>query len=376
MNRLLLTAIAVISLSVSSLAQDGRAIDVLAKQIIKVVKHLDTTNATTYIKHMIELEDIHEMVELSSIGEEEKEMVLGMISEKDITERHTRNFYRLVNDIQNTGINWKGVKYEEFLYRLRMDDGVKELKGDIYLQEGENHYKMQVMAAFIEGEYELLELTRLKVSYELNGYPEGYDPDAEAEAAAEEMVRAMEEAMKEMEAEEIDEKQLEEDQKLINRIEEAERQNQEQRRIVYEEADAQHQDREQEATIIFEEDLYQPDSNIPVQEEIIDFPDISAEFPGGNEAMMQFIMENIVYPTESIELGEQGKVYTSFVVEADGSITNIQIMRGVSPELDKEAKRVIALMPKWTPAESGGKKIRAMVRVPINFELSSGEENK
>ena len=77
--------------------------------------------------------------------------------------------------------------------------------------------------------------------------------------------------------------------------------------------------------------------------------------------------------TEAIELGIQGKVYTSFIVETDGSLSNIQIMRGVSPEIDEEAKRIISIMPKWIVGEMGGKKIRTKVRVPIAFVLS-GEE--
>ena len=69
-------------------------------------------------------------------------------------------------------------------------------------------------------------------------------------------------------------------------------------------------------------------------------------------------------------MNEQGRVFLSFVVEKDGSITNVSIERGVSPEIDKEAKRVIRKMPKWIPGEASGKKCRARCRLPINFQLN------
>ena len=109
---------------------------------------------------------------------------------------------------------------------------------------------------------------------------------------------------------------------------------------------------------------------IEVEEEIIDFPDVEATFPGGPAAMIKFINENIQYPQTSIEMNEQGRVYLSFVVESDGSITNIAVERGVSSDLDREAKRVVRSMPKWTPGESKGKKARTRCRLPINFTLN------
>ena len=105
------------------------------------------------------------------------------------------------------------------------------------------------------------------------------------------------------------------------------------------------------------------------EEEVIEFPDVEAEFIGGPQALMKYIQLNIQYPPTSIEMNEQGKVYLSFVVEPDGSISNVVVERGVSPDLDKEAKRVVRSMPNWKPGESKAKKSRTRCRLPINFQL-------
>lgn len=109
---------------------------------------------------------------------------------------------------------------------------------------------------------------------------------------------------------------------------------------------------------------------IAVQEEVIDFPDVEATFPGGAAALQKWIGENIQYPQTAIDMNDQGRVYLSFVVEPDGSISNIVVERGVSSELDREAKRVVRAMPKWTPGEAKGRKARTRCRLPINFTIN------
>lgn len=109
---------------------------------------------------------------------------------------------------------------------------------------------------------------------------------------------------------------------------------------------------------------------VVVDPPIIDFPDVEASFPGGPAALQRWISENVQYPQTSIEMNEQGKVYLSFVVETDGSISNIAIERGVSSDLDKEAKRVVRKMPNWEAGEAKGKKARTRCRLPINFTLN------
>lgn len=106
-----------------------------------------------------------------------------------------------------------------------------------------------------------------------------------------------------------------------------------------------------------------------VEAEIIDFPDVEAGFPGGAAAMQKWINDNVEYPQTSIEMGDQGRVYLSFVVEVDGSISQIKVERGVTSELDREAKRVVRKMPTWKPGEAGGKKVRTRCRLPISFTL-------
>ena len=106
-----------------------------------------------------------------------------------------------------------------------------------------------------------------------------------------------------------------------------------------------------------------------IAEEIIEFPDVEASFPGGAAALKQYIRDNVVYPEMAMEMNEQGKVYLSFVVEKDGKITNIKIERGVSSDLDKEAKRVVRSMPKWIPGETKGKSVRTKCSLPIVFVI-------
>jgi len=91
------------------------------------------------------------------------------------------------------------------------------------------------------------------------------------------------------------------------------------------------------------------------------------EFPGGQQAIMKFLVENIRIPVEYNEVNWRGRVILQFVVNTDGSITDIQVIRGVSPLWDKEAIRVIELMPNWIPGEHNGKKVRVKQILPINI---------
>ena len=93
------------------------------------------------------------------------------------------------------------------------------------------------------------------------------------------------------------------------------------------------------------------------------------EFPGGTPELMKFLSKNIKYPVIAQENGIQGRVVCSFVVNRDGSIVDIQVMRGVDPSLDKEAVRVIGTMPKWKPGEQRGKPVRVRFILPVQFRL-------
>lgn len=106
---------------------------------------------------------------------------------------------------------------------------------------------------------------------------------------------------------------------------------------------------------------------VDTQEEISQFPDLQAEYPGGPEAMMKFISENIQYPPDAKEMCVQGKVFVSLIIERDGSLSRVAVIRGVHSSLDKEALRVIRAMPNWIPAEVRGKNVRSKVYIPISF---------
>jgi protein TonB len=94
------------------------------------------------------------------------------------------------------------------------------------------------------------------------------------------------------------------------------------------------------------------------------------EFPGGQQAMMKFIAENTQYPANAMEKGIQGRVVCQFVVEKDGSISNIQVVRtSGDASLDKEAVRVIGTMPKWKPGTQRGKPVRVTYTLPVSFRL-------
>ena len=92
-----------------------------------------------------------------------------------------------------------------------------------------------------------------------------------------------------------------------------------------------------------------------------------ATFPGGNNKAIAFIKENLKYPEDAANYGIQGRVIVKFVVEEDGSISDIKVARGIHPSLDAEAVRVVKLMPKWQPAERGGKPVRSRLYFHIKL---------
>ncbi len=100
------------------------------------------------------------------------------------------------------------------------------------------------------------------------------------------------------------------------------------------------------------------------------------EFPGGVEAMFKFIAENVKYPESAKENNLQGRVIVKFVIEKDGSVSNVEVGRGWGNELDDEAVRVVKAMPKWKPGKQDGKPVRVSFMLPINFKLSDGTPSK
>lgn len=107
-------------------------------------------------------------------------------------------------------------------------------------------------------------------------------------------------------------------------------------------------------------------------EEVVNFYVIEEkpEFPGGEAAMFQWISKTVKYPEIAKENGVQGKVFVQFVIGKEGKVTDVQVVRGVDPSLDKEAIRVIQNMPAWKPGKQRGKAVKVSFQLPINFKLS------
>ena len=93
------------------------------------------------------------------------------------------------------------------------------------------------------------------------------------------------------------------------------------------------------------------------------------EFPGGDKELFKYVQATIKYPTEAYEQKIEGRVIVQFVVEKDGSISNVKVVRHVHPLLDEEAVRVIENMPKWEPGRQRGKAVRVKYTVPVSFKV-------
>ena len=102
--------------------------------------------------------------------------------------------------------------------------------------------------------------------------------------------------------------------------------------------------------------------------------EVMPEYPGGTTAMFDFIQTNLKYPESAIESNKEGRVYIGFVVEKDGSISNVNVLRGVCEELDAEAVRVVKAMPKWNPGMNHGELVRVQYNLPIYFKLTSNNQ--
>ena len=98
--------------------------------------------------------------------------------------------------------------------------------------------------------------------------------------------------------------------------------------------------------------------------------EVSPEFPGGMQALMDYLNANVNYPADCREAQIQGRVLVSFVVEKDGSIKNATVVKGVHPLLDAEARRVISAMPKWKPGMQHGTPVNVEFTIPVNFRLN------
>lgn len=114
------------------------------------------------------------------------------------------------------------------------------------------------------------------------------------------------------------------------------------------------------------------EGTMSTEEPVLTIVEQMPQFSGGDQAMITYLATNIHYPQECIEAGVEGKVFIAYVVDLDGSITEVKVLRGVAecPALDREAARVVKTMPNWTPGSQNGKPVRVRMTVPIVFKLT------
>ena len=104
-------------------------------------------------------------------------------------------------------------------------------------------------------------------------------------------------------------------------------------------------------------------------EKVYDMVEQMPEFPGGMPALIEFLKSNIKYPKDAEKQKVEGKVLVLFIVETDGSVTDIKVAKKVFPSLDAEALRVVQAMPKWTPGKIKGRPVKVKYTLPIMFRL-------
>ncbi|MBQ6770893.1 MAG: TonB family protein [Bacteroidales bacterium] len=106
-----------------------------------------------------------------------------------------------------------------------------------------------------------------------------------------------------------------------------------------------------------------------VEQEIFQIVEEMPSFPGGEQKLLEYVAKNTKYPQIARESGIQGRVFIGFVVETDGSISNVKVLRGIGGGCDEEAVRVIKSLPKWKPGKQRGKAVRVSYQIPVNFKL-------
>lgn len=119
----------------------------------------------------------------------------------------------------------------------------------------------------------------------------------------------------------------------------------------------------------FDDLIFHASVNKADEDEVILIPEIMPEFPGGQRALICYLANTIKYPLIAQENGIKGKVYVSFVIDEEGKVYNVNVVRGVDTSLDNEAVRVVEGMPRWEPGRQAGKAVKVRYNVPIYFEL-------
>jgi len=114
---------------------------------------------------------------------------------------------------------------------------------------------------------------------------------------------------------------------------------------------------------------YSQNSTIETDAPVLTIVEKMPIFPGGPEALYKYIANTVVYPTVAKDSSITGTVIVTFIVERDGSVTNVKILKGIGGGCDEEALRVVKAMPKWSPGKQDGKPVRVQFNLPIRFSL-------
>lgn len=133
-------------------------------------------------------------------------------------------------------------------------------------------------------------------------------------------------------------------------------------------------------------DIYEPDYMESLTGYIVDgfedeFSDVyqiteqMPEFPGGKDEMMKFVQDNVVYPQQAKDAGVEGRVFVSFIVETDGSVSDVKVLHGIGHGCDEVAVEVVQSMPKWKPGFHNGKAVRVGYMLPLSFQLNNPPKN-
>jgi protein TonB len=105
-------------------------------------------------------------------------------------------------------------------------------------------------------------------------------------------------------------------------------------------------------------------------------PDVQPEYKGADEARINFLRSNIKYPEDAIKAGIHGTVFVTFVVEKDGKVTHVKILRGIGKSCDEEAFRVVKMMPNWIPGKVKGENVAVQFNLPIKFAFDGDKKEK
>ncbi|MBK0402587.1 energy transducer TonB [Adhaeribacter sp. BT258] len=110
-------------------------------------------------------------------------------------------------------------------------------------------------------------------------------------------------------------------------------------------------------------------TEVPASDEVYVMVEEMPRFPGGENEMIRFVNKHMLYPQEARDNGEEGRVIVQFVVTKEGKLTNPEIVRSVSPSIDKEALRIVEIMPLWQPGKQNGRAVNTRYTLPLTFQL-------